>query len=1003
MKLANFLFKECLGTNCLKKQLVLSLFCVFVAQAGFSQQTVTGNITDEQGIPIAGAAVLEKNTANGTATDFDGNYEITTSQSDAVLVFSYLGFVSQEIPVQGKSTINVVLKEDLQQLSEVVVIGYGTQKRADVTSSVATVKSEDFVQGNVKDAAQLIQGKVAGLSVSAPSGDPTEGTQINLRGFSSLTGGSNPLVLVDGVPGSLNTVAPEDIESIDVLKDGSATAIYGTRGTNGVIIITTKKGSADMKPTIEYNGYASLSTIADRLDFLDAGELRQKFNEGYTFNGANIQDFGSDTDWVDQITRDAYSQVHNLIFRAGNSTSNMTASLNYRDLEGIFLKSDNKRHTARVSVNHAMFDNRLKANVGVILSEQTFNALGDGASFNPYIYRQALIRNPTEPVYNEDGTWYERDVYFYDNPVAYIQETIGQNRYRNTRFDFSLSYDFGDHVTVKGLYTRKGNSNIRGFYQTKNHVSTTKNGQEGFASRGTNDYVGNYGQFTMDYDNSFGKHKVTGLVGYNYEDNTTEGFWATNRRFPTDGFTYNNLGSGQGLQLGEAGMGSEKYSDKLIAFFSRVTYNYDDRYLLMASMRREGSSRFGEDNKWGNFPGISLGWRVDQESFADNWDWLSNLKLRTGFGITGINAGANYQALSGLTYGDYFLNNGQWVRELVPSRNANPNLRWEKKEEFNLGLDFGVLDGRINGSVDYYNRTTKDALLNYSVPTPPYFYGEIAANVAQIKNTGLEFLLNVTPFQTDNFEWTANLTYSTNTNEVVSLSNGEFQLTNDFFDEGYTGEPIQIETHRIQEGQPIGNFFGLKSVDITEDGIWVIERPDGTLVPATEATTDDRQVLGNGLPKAYYSWNNTVKYKNWDLMVNLRGALDYQILNFSRMFYENPTISYNTLDSAYDMVYGKAVLQDVQRFVSYYVEDGDFLKIDNVTLGYTLPKDAIKFAQSFRIYASGLNLATITGYKGIDPEVNRNRTPNDGIVPGNDNRDKYPSIRTFTLGINFTF
>src|SRR5690606_2132293 len=333
--------------------------------------------------------------------------------------------------------------------------------------------------------------------------------------------------------------------------------------------------------------------------------------------------------------------------------------------------------------NHAMFDNRLKANVGVILSEQTFNALGDGSSFNPYIYRQAIIRNPTEPVRNEDGSWYERDVYFYDNPVTYIEETLGQNRYRNTRFDFSLSYDFGDHVTVTGFYTRKGNSNISGFYQTNDHVSTTNNGKGGFASMGTDDYVGNYGQFTVDYDNNFGDHKVTGLVGYNYEDNTNEGFWATNRRFPTDGFTYNNLGSGQGLQLGEAGMGSFKNSDKLIAFFSRVTYNYDDRYLLMASLRREGSSRFGEDYKWGNFPGISAGWRIDQESFADHWNWLSNLKLRTGFGVTGINAGSNYQSLSGLTYGDYFLNNGEWVRQLVPSRNANSKLRWEKKEEFN--------------------------------------------------------------------------------------------------------------------------------------------------------------------------------------------------------------------------------------------------------------------------------------------------------------------------------
>ncbi|MNQ51017.1 Vitamin B12 transporter BtuB [compost metagenome] len=907
-----------------------------------------------------------------------------------------MGLKTKEIKPDGNKSLTIILEEDLQSLEEVVIIGYGTQKRADVTSAVATVKSEDFVQGNVRDAAQLIQGKVAGLTVATPSGDPTAESQIKLRGISSITGGTGPLVLVNGVPGSLSTVAPEDISSIDVLKDGSATAIYGTRGTNGVIIITTKSGNYNTKSTIEYNGYSSLSTISNDLDFLDAGQLRQKWAEGYKFNGANLQDYGSDTDWVDEITRDALSQVHNLIFRGGNETTNMTASLNYRNMEGIFLKSDNKKYTSRIDVNHAMFDKKLKTNFAVIVSEQSFNALGDGTSFDPYIYRQAIIRNPTEPI-QQDGKWFERDVYFYDNPVGYIEETTGENRYRNVRFDGSLKYDFSDSFSIKGLYTRKGNSNIRGFYQTKDHVSTVKYGQDGFASRGTDDYIGNYGQFTADYDEQFGKHKVTGLVGYNYEDNMNEGFWATNRRFPTDAFTYNNIGSGQGLKEGEAGLGSYKNSDKLIAFFTRVTYNYDDRYLLMASLRHEGSSRFGEDNKWGNFPGISVGWRVNKESFMEKINWLDNLKLRAGYGVTGINAGSNYQSLSGLQYGDYFLYNGTWIRELVPSRNANPDLKWEKKEEINLGLDFGIFDGRISGTVDYYSRRTKDALHDYSVPTPPYFYGTIAANAAEIKNSGVEFLLNVVPFRTNDFEWTANFTYSINKNEIVALSNDQFQLTNNFFDTGYTGEPIQTSTHRVQEGQPIGNFFGWKSVGISDDGIWMIEKPNGEVIPATEASTEDRQVLGNGLPKSYFSWNNTVRFKNFDFNLNLRGALGYQILNFSRMFYENPTIAYNTLDTAFDKVYGKAVLNDVQRYVSYYIEDGDFLKIDNVTVGYTLPKEALKFAQSFRIYLSALNLATFTGYKGIDPEVNR-----DGLSPGNDERDKYPSTSTFSLGINFT-
>lgn len=939
-----------------------------------------------------GVTVLEKYTSRGVVTDFDGIYEILPTQEEPILVFSYLGYETREIPVRGRTEIDVVLEEDLEALSEVVVIGYGTQKRADVTSAVSTVKADDFIQGNVKDAAQLIQGKVAGLTVSAPSGDPTEGTQISLRGISSIYGSTQPLVLIDGVPGNLSTVPPEDIASIDVLKDGSATAIYGTRGTNGVIIITTKSAGGDIAPTINYTGYISLAQISGRLDFQTADELRARFAEGYEFTGANLQDFGASTDWVDEITRDAISTVHNLTFRAGSETSDLTASLNYRDTEGIFLTSENESYTGRIDVNHSMFEGKLDANFQAILSER--NPVG----FNDYVYRQALIRNPTEPIRNEDGTWFERDVYFYDNPVAYLEETIQDNRYRNARFTGSLTYSPTEDLHFQGLFTRKGNSGITGYYETKNHVSTTKYGMEGYASRTTFDYVGNYGQLTANYENDFGAHNVTLLLGYNYEDNMTEGFSVNNREFPTDAYTYNNIGVGQGLPEGQAGMDSYKYSDKLIAFFSRFTYNYDDRYLLMASIRKEGSSRFGADHKWGYFPGISVGWRINEESFLDEEDWIDQLKLRAGFGVTGINVGSNYQSLSSLNYDDYFLYNNRWIRELIPVRNANPDLRWERKEEYNVGLDFSFFSGRISGALDYYDRITKDALFNYDVPVPPYLYGSIMANVAELKNSGFEALLSLTPVQNDVVVWNSSFTYSTNTNELVSLSNDQFQTTNDYFYEGYTGEPIQISTHIVQVGESIGNFYGLKSVGVTEDGVFLIETPEGDIIPATESSTADRQILGNGLPKHYAGWNNEVKYKNWDLNVNLRGAFGYDILNFPRMFYENPTIGYNVLGTAFDEVYDTAVLTDVQRYVSHYIEDGDFVKIDNVTLGYTFEASEVEFLQDLRVYASGLNLYTFTDYSGIDPEVNRG-----GLAPGNDERDKYPTTRTFTLGVNLTF
>lgn len=962
------------------------------------QKPVSGKVTDSSGVGLPGVSVVVKGTTTGTITDNDGRFNLANAPSGATLVFSFVGMKSQEVIYKGQVNLHVSLEEETIGLDEVVAIGYGSVKKGDVTSSIASVKSENFVKGAVKDAAQLIQGKVAGLSISVPSGNPTEGAVIMLRGNSSLLGTSDPLVLVDGVPGSLESVAPEDIESVDVLKDGSASAIYGTRGTNGVIIITTKASGNEMAPTIEYSGYVSSAKVSRKLDFMDASQLREKWNQGYTFTGANLKDFGSDTDWLDQITRTAISQVHNIIFRGGSKNTNLTASLNYKSNEGIFIQSDNEKYTGRIDVSHSMFGGKLVADIGTIISEQKYWTGGDGYSFNNYVYRQAIIRNPTEPVTNTDGSWFERDVYFYDNPVAYLKESNGENRYRNVRFTAGLTFKPIEDLDIKAMVTRKGDSNIRGFYQTKNHVSNTKYGSGGYASRGTDDYVGNYAELSANYKKVIGNHNLSALVGYNYEDNMNEGFWANNKYFPTDSYTYNNLAIGSGLPKGEAGMGSYKNSDKLIALFSRVSYSFADKYLFMASIRREGSSKFGEDHKWGNFPGVSAGWRINKESFMQGIGWIDNLKLRTGYGVTGTNVLDSYKSLSSLNYSDYFYYEGSWVRKLVPVRNANPDLRWEKKEEINIGLDFGLFGGRVSGAFDFYNRLTKDALWDYSVPTPPYLYGTITANVGRIKNQGFEALINVIPVKTSNFTWNAGFTFSTNKNKLVSLSNDKFQTTNDYFYSGYTGEPIQIETHRIKIGGPIGDFYGLKAVDITDDGIWIIERPDGTRIPATESSTDDRQVLGNGIPKYYASWNNSFRYKNFDLSINMRGAFGYQILNFSRMFYENPTIGYNTLNSAYDKVYGKAVLSDVQRFVSYYVEDGDYWKIDNATLGYTFNLTNKNVFKNLRIYASGINLLTITGYKGIDPEVKQT-----GLDPGNDERDKYPTTRTFTFGVNVTF
>ncbi|WP_234735146.1 SusC/RagA family TonB-linked outer membrane protein [Tellurirhabdus bombi] len=958
-----------------------------------SDVRVSGKVTSDDGEALPGVSIIIKGTTTGTVTGSDGSYQLSVPDG-GVLKFSFIGYTTQEITVGRQTLVNVVLARDQKQLDEVVVVGYGTQRRGDVTSSIASVKSEDFIKGFARDPAQLIQGKVAGLSISTPSGNPTANTQISLRGITSLKGSTTPLILIDGIPGNLNTVAPEDIESIDILKDGSAAAIYGTRGTNGVILITTKKNRGASRSTIDYNGYLSVQSIARRPEFLTGDDYRRLIGEG-----VNFVNYGGSTDWFKEITRTPVSHVHNLTFQGGNSTTNFTASLNYRDLQGIFLKSDNKQVTGRVDVNHSMFDGRLRANLSAISRSRNYWTGGDGSSFNNYVYRQAVIRNPTDSVRNARG-WIERDGYFYDNPVAYINESSGENKDRELRLNGSLTWSPIDNLNIKLLVSGNKFTQIRGYAESKRHVSTVKNGRNGYASRGTDAWNDNLTEFTTDYSKTFGNHRISALGGYSYQDYDVESFYMQNWDFPTDLYSYNRMQSGNALSRGEAVMNSGKSSWKLIGFFGRVNYNWANKYMLMASVRREGSSKFGANHKWGWFPAISAGWRINQEEFMKGVTLFNDLKLRGGFGITGVIPDNSYQSLTSLNYGSRFLSNGVWIQGLSPVRNPNPDLRWERKEEFNVGLDFALLDSRISGSIDVYQRTTKDALWDYQVPVPPYLFNSIQANVGVIQNKGFEALVNIVPFKNSAIQWNTNVTYSTNSNRLVSLSNDQFRTTNNFFLTGGTGEPVQESTHRVEIGGPIGNFFGYKVVDIDADGRWLVESAKGEIIPIKNAKPDDKKILGNGLPKHILAWNNSVQYKSFDLNVTMRGAFGFQILNFQRMFYENPkVVQYNMLKSAFDPVFGKTRLNNDLAYVDYYVENGDYWKIDNVTLGYTPKIAKTKWLRGARFYVSGLNLLTITGYKGIDPEgVNRS-----GLSPGNDERDKYPTTRTFTAGVNLGF
>lgn len=960
---------------------------------------IKGRVVDDKGVTLPGVNVIIKGGNNGTQTDAEGRFSLK-APADAILVFSFVGSKPQEVAVGGRTTINITLNPDTKELADVVVVGYGTQRKADLTSSVASVKDENFIKGATKDAGQLIQGKVAGLTVVTPSGDPTAGSQILLRGTSTLSADSQPLILIDGIPGTLSTVAPEDIESVNVLKDGSAAAIYGTRGTNGVILITTRRPQGNIAPTIEYSGYASTQRIARRPEVLTADEYRQKITEGVGFT-----DQGSSTDWLQAVSQHPLTHVHNLTFRGGNAQTNYLVSGNYRYLEGIIQKSNNRTFTGRADINHNMFDGRVKLNLGLLSSDNKYTTTADGTSFSGYTYRQSLIRNPTAPIYNADGSYAQQfSLFNYENPLSRLYDSDGENSSQNTRLSGSLTWEPVDDLQFKALGSNTRYDQVRGYSENKQHPSTLRDGLNGYASRGTTQVIDKLLELTANYNHSFGEHRFSALAGYSYQDNTAENFYLQNFDFPTDVFTYNNIGIGNALKTGRATEYSDKNAYNLIGFFGRLTYNYKEKYLLLASVRREASSRLlGADHPWGTFPAVSVGWRINKENFLANATFLDDLKLRAGYGVTGTAPGVSFLGVSRLGYGGYFLANGRWVQSLAPISNPNPSLRWEEKHEFNVGTDFALYKGRIYGTVDYYVRRTLGLLYDYQVPSPPNLFPTTTANVGSLENRGLEVQLNVVPVQTKDFSWTSTFNFSTNKNTLLSLNNDLYQLTNDFFNTGSTGEPIQTYTSRVQVGQKLGNFYGYKVVDVTSDGKWIYETKEGKQVAYDQFThsEDDKQVLGNGLPKYYGGWNNSFRYKHFDLNVTMRGAFGFQILNFQRMYYENTGVTqYNRLRSAYDPIFGKAVLNTTMplEYNSYYIENGNYWKIDNITLGYNFQPNLVKYVKNLRVYVSTLNTFTITGYKGLDPEVNRL-----GLAPGVDDRDKYPTVRTFTAGLNVTF
>ena len=971
------------------------------AQTSGKKVKVRGVIKDETGEPIIGATVRVKGQSEGTVSDFDGNFTLDVTDNNTLQI-SYIGYQTQEFAVGKQHHFSIVLEEDKKILNEVVVIGYGTQKKGDITSSVGSVKSEDFTAGAINDAGQLIQGKIAGLSVTNPSGNPVGGTEISLRGNTTILGAStNPLILIDGVPGDFNTVAPEDIESIDVLKDGSAAAIYGSRGTNGVVLITTKKSKGNNINEVQYSGYLSLSTIAKKPDFCDADDYRQQIKDGLR---DAAWDLGDNTNWIDAITRTGLSHVHNISFKGGNAQTNYIFNVNYRNLQGIFKRSDKEEFQGRAEVNHSMFDDKLRFNFQLLGNQTGYTATSDGGSFNTYSWRQALIHNPTEPIKNADGSWHENTgIFNYDNPVSRIYECDGEQKISQTRFSSNITLTPIKELTFNALFSYDKINQEGGYYETKKHISNVRDGMNGYASTGGSSTVTKLVELTAQFHKNFGDHTIQALAGYSYQESTYSNQYERNYNFPTDLYSWHNIGVGQALKEGLGTEYSYWLDTNLIGFFGRLNYNYKNRYLLMASVRHEAASQLaGTEKPWGTFPSVSLGWRITEENFMKNQKVFDDIKLRAGYGVTGSQPSQSFLGVPLLGYGDYYLYNGQWIRALQPTQNSNDKLKWEEKHEYDIGADFSVLNYRLNVSVDWYYRLIKGLLYDYSVPSPPNLYTTTRANVGEMSNNGLEIMVNAIPVQTKDFKWETTITFSTNSNKLKSLSNDLYQTSSDYFMTGWIEEPIKTESHIVRIGHKVGDIYGFKVVDVDESGKWIYLDKNGNCVNYDDFTHsfEDKQILGNGVPKWYLGFNNQFRYKNFDLAINMRGAFGFQIMNGMRMFYENRSRQdWNRLRSAYDKVFGKAVLNTLcsEEFNSYYVENGDYWKIDNITLGYSFSK-INKWIKTLRLYASVNNAITITGYKGIDPEVSTS-----GLAPSYDNRDSYPHTRAFTFGMNVTF
>lgn len=975
---------------------LLTVLMSFSIAVAYSQSgTVVGKILDELGEPIIGANVMEKGTTNGTVTNLDGDFSLNvTNTQRAVLQISFIGYSTIEEAVRGRGTLSVSLEPSVVNLGEVVAIGYGTQTRREITGSIANISEENFNKGISRDASDLLQGKVAGLVITSGSGDVSRESQIRLRGTSTLQNDTGPLIVIDGIPGGeMSSVSPNDIEAISVLKDASSAAIYGSRGASGVILITTKRGSGS-RTQINYNGYVSADMMANKPDLMNASQWREYAKSTGQDYGVYDQ-YGADTDWFDELTRTGVSQNHSLSLSGGTGKSNYRASYSFLDRVGIMNDNEMTRHSFRFQFQQRAINDRLR----IGLTGSTTLTDMDRPRGHNFVLAYSML--PVYPVYEANGSYFDKVNSEYDqgNPVQ--NQDLNENHSRNINF-----YGAGDvqFEIMQGLMIK---TNLYTSYRSQENStyndsrSEQGQGDVGYAYKYSSTTTRNLMDWMLDYNVAFGgseEHKLNAMAGYSWEEYINSNFTAQNRNFLVNDLTYNNLASGTGLKTGD--VKSDKSSNKLISMFARAHYSYLERYMVTATVRRDGSTKFGENHKWGTFPSVSAAWGISQESFMEGITWVNDLKLRAGYGVTGNQNGLNSyksQELYG-TYGVYY-DSGTWATSYRINQNANPNLKWESTAMFNVGVDFSLFKGRLAGTIEYYDKKTSDMLYTYSVPTPPYVYDRMMANVGDMSNKGIEILLNLDVIRNKNFTYSTSVNLSHNKNKITSLSNDLFSTA-----ELYVGDPwlrggSGITSHIVKEGYPVGTFYMLECNEIV-DGKYVMVDQNGDGV----ITDDDRTIVGDAQPDLTFGWNNNFSWGRFDASVFFRGTIGNKVFNNPRAAYANNTylIGTNALDDP--LTY---TMQESSRICSYYLEDASFMRLDNMSIGYTFDTKKISWLDKARLYVAGQNLFVITGYKGTDPEVELyrgNASDEDaGLSPGIENRTFFPKSRSFTFGVNLTF